>query len=247
MSAATPPRSLAEPAKPFHDRHHLQRFDAMGTLIEGADTPCQEEDGSSLQPRDRKSMENPRCFEDALACMEKECPAPCRMILDNVSDGILTVDHEGRIAWFNRAAERITGFQKEEVLGKPCRGVFQTDLCGTDACPLERALRRGQTISNLEVLIRNKWGRQVPVSVSMATIRDKTGQVLGSVETFRDLSLIPAENRSEPASIDLKQIMRDDILRALKENRWNRQAAAQALGMSRTTLWRKIQRLQILA
>ena len=137
-------------------------------------------------------MENPRCFEDAMACMEKECPAPCRMILDNVSDGILTVNHEGKIAWFNRAAERITGFQKEDVLDKPCRSVFQTELCGTDACPLERALRGGESIANLEVLIRNKWGRQVPISVSMATIRDKSGRVLGSVETFRDLSLIQA-------------------------------------------------------
>jgi len=152
-------------------------------------------------------MNNRDCFENALSCMEKECPAPCRMILDNVADGIVTVDKEGSVAWFNRAAEQITGFSKEEVLGKPCRSVLQTDLCGTDACPLEQTLRHHRNVANLEVVITNKWGRQVPVSVSTAPIKDKEGKILGAVETFRDLSVIKAYQLEAEERYSFKNIV----------------------------------------
>ncbi|MEW6442138.1 MAG: sigma 54-interacting transcriptional regulator [bacterium] len=153
-------------------------------------------------------MDGTSCFQDALACRDKKCPAPCRMILDNVPDGVMALDGQGLIAWFNRAAEGITGFQKEEVLGKPCRIVFQTDLCGTADCPLERALRQEST-ANLEVCIRNKWGRPLPVSVSMTALRDPNGRVIGSVETFRDLSL-SASQEPEGQRGPLKNIITQD-------------------------------------
>jgi PAS domain S-box-containing protein len=152
-------------------------------------------------------MDNRDCFENALSCMEKECPAPCRMILDNVADGIVTVDKEGSVAWFNRAAEQITGFSKEEVLGKPCRSVLQTDLCGTDACPLEQTLRHHRNVANLEVVITNKWGRQIPISVSTAPIKDKEGKILGAVETFRDLSVIKAYQLEAEERYSFKNIV----------------------------------------
>ena len=149
----------------------------------------------------------PYCFENALSCMEKECPAPCRTILDNVLDGIITVDLEGKIAWFNCAAEQITGYKKEEVLGRPCRSIFQTDLCGTGSCPLEQTVRLQKNVSRLEVVITNKWGRQIPVSVSTAPIRDANGEILGAVETFRDLSLIKAYQLETQERYSFKNIV----------------------------------------
>ena len=149
----------------------------------------------------------PYCFENALTCMEKQCPAPCRTILDNVLDGIITVDMEGKIAWFNRAAEQITGYKKEEVLGRPCQSVFQTDLCGTGACPLEQTVRLQKNVSRLEVAITNKWGRQIPVSVSTAPIRDEKGEIIGAVETFRDLSLIKAYQLETKERYSFKNIV----------------------------------------
>jgi PAS domain S-box-containing protein len=165
---------------------------------------------------------NRDCFENALSCMEKDCPAPCRMILDNVADGIVTVDKEGSIAWFNRAAEQITGFSKEEVLGRPCGTVLRTDLCGTDACPLQQTLRSDRNAGPLEVVIRNKWGRQVPLSVTAAPLKDAEGRVLGAVETFRDISVIKAYQieageRSSLKSIVTKNTRMLSILHHLKD------------------------------
>ena len=167
-------------------------------------------------------MHNRDCFENTLSCMEKECPAPCRMILDNVADGIVTLDKAGSVAWFNRAAEQITGFSKEEVLGRPCRSILQTDLCGTESCPLEQTLRYHKSVTNLEVMITNKWGRHVPVSVSTALLKDKEGNILGAVETFRDLSMLKAYQLEAGERYSFKNIVTNNtrmlsILRHLKD------------------------------
>ena len=50
-------------------------------------------------------------------------------ILDSIGEGVFTVDKTFRINFFNKAAEKITGFNKEEVLGKFCKHVFKSDLC----------------------------------------------------------------------------------------------------------------------
>ena len=54
-------------------------------------------------------------------------------ILSSISDGVFTVDGEGRIACFNRAAEEITGYSREEVLGRPCNEIFRANIC-REAC-----------------------------------------------------------------------------------------------------------------
>jgi PAS domain S-box-containing protein len=167
-------------------------------------------------------VHNRDCFENALSCMEKECPAPCRMILDNVADGIVTLDKAGSVAWFNRAAEQITGFSKEEVLGRPCRSILQTDLCGTESCPLEQTLRYHKSVTNLEVMITSKWGHHVPVSVSTALLKDKEGNILGAVETFRDLSMLKAYQLEAGERYSFKNIVTNNtrmlsILQHLKD------------------------------
>jgi len=151
--------------------------------------------------------QRPACFEDSLDCMERDCPAPCRMILDNVADGIFTVDRQGLVTWFSPSAERITGYKKQEVLGKPCRSIFQTELCGSEGCPFERTLQEQGAVTNLEVAILNKEGRQVPVSVSTAPIRDRQGRIFGAVETFRDLSQLRAHEMETRERYSFKNIV----------------------------------------
>ena len=53
-------------------------------------------------------------------------------IVSSISDGVLAVDREMRITFFNKAAEIITGSNKEEVLGRQCWEVFKTNVCDKD-------------------------------------------------------------------------------------------------------------------
>ncbi len=109
------------------------------------------------------------------------------VVLNCVADGVFTVDTEKRIQFFNRSAERITGFKAEEAIGKPCCEIFRPAICD-NACTLEQVGRTNKNIINQPVKIYNKSGDTVLVSVSAALLLDQVGNVIGGVETFRDLS-----------------------------------------------------------
>ena len=116
-------------------------------------------------------------------------PSWTGLILDSIADGVFTVDQQGRITSFNKAAERITGFSKEIAIGQYCHEIFRANTC-FEACPLKHTAKTAENIVNLEVNILNRENKEVPISISTAVVRDKEGKIVGAVETFRDLSLI---------------------------------------------------------
>jgi PAS domain S-box-containing protein len=111
------------------------------------------------------------------------------VILDSVADGVFTVDGEFRVTSFNRAAEQITGVPREEALGRPCCEVFRASICEAQ-CALKETMQTGRPIVNRSVYILRPDGERVPISVSTALLKDREGNVMGGVETFRDLRLV---------------------------------------------------------
>lgn len=109
-------------------------------------------------------------------------------ILNCVADGVFTVDNDKRIMFFNRAAERITGFTEGEAIGQLCRDIFKATACGGN-CTLDEVGEVGKNIVNRPVKILDRRGRSLTVSISAAILRDAKGKVIGGVETFRDLSV----------------------------------------------------------
>jgi len=112
-----------------------------------------------------------------------------KVILSSIADGVFTVDGDRVITSFNPAAERITGVPASQALGKRCFDVFHADCC-ENQCLLEKTLRTGHEAIDQPVNITNAGGERIPISISTAVLRDDKGQVLGAVETFRDLSTI---------------------------------------------------------
>jgi PAS domain S-box-containing protein len=111
------------------------------------------------------------------------------IILDSISDGVFTVDHDWRITSFNRAAEEITGIPRDEAIGKRCSEVFRASMCEAD-CALRHTMETGKTIVNRSCYIVDSEGRRIPISVSTALLRNAEGAVVGGAETFRDLSVV---------------------------------------------------------
>ncbi|MBW1737996.1 MAG: sigma 54-interacting transcriptional regulator, partial [Deltaproteobacteria bacterium] len=111
------------------------------------------------------------------------------VILESISDGVFTVDHEWRITSFNHAAEEITGIPRDEAIGKHCREVFRSNMCETD-CALRRTMNEGKPFVDTSTYIVNSEKRRIPVAVSTSLLKDENGIVLGGVETFRDMSLV---------------------------------------------------------
>ncbi len=112
---------------------------------------------------------------------------PSDPILDSIADGVFTVDDQWRITSWNRAAQGITGFTREEALGRPCSEVFQTDACKR-RCALRSTLGSGREAVDVRVTMRARDGTEKPLSISTAVLKDGSGNAVGGVETFRDLS-----------------------------------------------------------
>lgn len=111
------------------------------------------------------------------------------IILESISDGVFTVDDKWMITSFNRAAEEITGITREEAIGRQCSEVFRASMCEVD-CALKQTMNTGRPIINKSTFIISADGRRIPISVSTALLKSRTGKVLGGAETFRDLSLV---------------------------------------------------------
>lgn len=111
------------------------------------------------------------------------------VILNSIADGVFTTDKEGRITFMNKAAEEITGFSSREAVGRYCFDVFRADICQS-RCALKETLKTNKEMINLPATILKKGGQKVPISISTAVLRNEKGEVIGGVETFRDLSAI---------------------------------------------------------
>ncbi len=137
-----------------------------------------------------------------LATMEMERD----LILDSIADGVFTVDRHWRITSFNKAAEKITGVPAEKALGMTCREVFRVDICGP-SCALAQSMRMGQSLANRRVTIRRHDGTNIPISISTAPLVDNVGNVIGGVETFRDLREMESLRKRLPGQFTFGDII----------------------------------------
>ena len=114
-----------------------------------------------------------------------------KIILDSIADGVFTVDKEFNVTSFNRAAEKITGMNSREAIGRKCFNVFHANICQT-ACALKETITTGKEFIDVHVNILNLEGNIIPISISTAPLRNDRGKIIGGVETFRDLSAFEA-------------------------------------------------------
>ena len=110
-----------------------------------------------------------------------------KLILDSIADGVFTVDRDWRITSFNMAAEVITGWDREDAIGSFCSDVFHSSICGKN-CAIAESLYSGRPVSNRSIMIVDKDGKSKPISISASPLVDIVGNVVGGVETFRDLT-----------------------------------------------------------
>ncbi len=116
-------------------------------------------------------------------------------ILDNLHDGLYFVDTDRIITYWNKGAQRITGFSAAEVVGRSCADNVLSHVDGEGnslcfgCCPLAASIGDGRE-REAEVYLHHKDGHRVPVLVRVSTLRDAAGNVLGGLELFTDMSTI---------------------------------------------------------
>ncbi len=128
------------------------------------------------------------------------------IVLDSIADGVFTVDKNWNVTSFNLAAMRITGISRKEAIGRNCRDIFHASIC-TQNCALRRSISTGNEIIDQKIDIINSEGQKIPVSISTAVLRNKDGEVIGGVETFRDLSYIEELKKEIKANYTFEDII----------------------------------------
>jgi len=130
-------------------------------------------------------------------------------VFETMKEGLMIIDLKGRIEFFNRAAEAITGYGREEVLGKSC-AVLDTDTCTvvTESGKEKRcALFEKGAVFNRRCRITSKDKRQVYLLKNAVILKDDNGEPTAGIESITDItSLYMKELELE----ELKQELRDE-------------------------------------
>ncbi len=129
-----------------------------------------------------------RQVEEQLAA-EKERLA---VTLRSIGDGVITTDTSGQVVLLNQAAEELTGYQQADAIGQPLPQILQLLEPKTRRMSenqVEQSLQAGQSLKRTHpVVLLNQSGSEHLVIDTSAPIRNETGQVLGAVVAFRDVT-----------------------------------------------------------
>jgi len=142
-------------------------------------------------------------------------------LLDNLLDGVYAVDLNRRIYYWNRGAEKLTGYSRAEVLGRSCSDnlLMHIDDAGHQmclgSCPPARTLDDGLDRQAC-VFLKHRSGYRRPVKVMVAPVRDSSGVIVGAIEVFSDNN---AEVQAEKTIRDLRKALLLDPLTEMSNRR----------------------------
>ncbi|MBI5741504.1 MAG: sigma 54-interacting transcriptional regulator [Nitrospirae bacterium] len=140
-----------------------------------------------------------------------EDPKSLFLVLENIKAAIMVTDPKGNIVFFNRAAEEITGYSREDVRGKSC-AMLDTDTCAflTETGIEGRCnLFRKGFISNKKCRINSKDGRFVHLLKNASVIKGANGEIIGAIESMTDIT-----------SLYMKAKELEELKQGLREEYW---------------------------
>jgi two-component system, sensor histidine kinase and response regulator len=130
-----------------------------------------------------------------------------RAIYENIADGLLSVDGEGRFVSINPAGEKMLGWGHNELLGKDKHETihFQDETgrhIPKDGCQMLHVLRTGEVAKAERDVLTRKDGTTFPISFTAAPIRVED-EIVGLVVAFRDITHLEAHEAEKSAWLNL--------------------------------------------
>ncbi len=144
----------------------------------------------------------------SLATLEKLFKEPRFFIelFEAMRDGLMVMDKNGTILLFNRAAEEITGYRKEEVIGRDCT-IFRCDPCERSSGQRDHGeSAKCGPVQDFRCKIVAGDGRSVQLLKNRVVLRDDRAEIVGIIESMTDLtSLYNKEMELQGLKEDLRQ------------------------------------------
>src|SRR5512143_2574229 len=145
--------------------------------------------------------------------IEKFCKDPkfLMSVVETMRDGLMIVDKDGTILLFNRAAEEITGYCKEDVIGQQC-SILDSDTCVVlteEGKQRNCALFKSGVIENRKCRIRSRDGRDVHLLKNATILNDENGEMIGAVESMTDIT-----------SLYMKEVELEELRHELQQEYW---------------------------
>jgi diguanylate cyclase (GGDEF)-like protein/PAS domain S-box-containing protein len=115
-----------------------------------------------------------------------------RMVLDSLPVAVCAVDRAGKVILWNDGAERVTGYLRQDVLGRLCTDAFlehadsDNNPLEGNALPLVETMRDGKCVT-LRASLRKKSGQSVGVHVRTVPLRGEDGRMQGAAELFEEM------------------------------------------------------------
>jgi len=110
-----------------------------------------------------------------------------RQVLEAVPDAVVVIDADFNVLWVNAAFSGLSGIPRSQAIGKKCHDVFPGDLCGTQACPMNR-IRDGVEQLRYEGDKHYACGRSAPGIITAAAYRTADGKLAGIIEIVSDMT-----------------------------------------------------------
>lgn len=111
-------------------------------------------------------------------------------VLDNLKEGIIAHDLDRRIFFFNRQAEHITGYRREEILGRDCHEAFGFPFCGERCsfCDRPDLLPLPADTKEYTINITTRSCEQRRIEMTVTLMQDEEGGDIGVLAAFRDIT-----------------------------------------------------------
>jgi diguanylate cyclase (GGDEF)-like protein/PAS domain S-box-containing protein len=148
--------------------------------------------------------------------------------LQSIGDGVITTDIHGKVTYINPLAEALTGWRNAQALGRPLSEVFtiadaETKQRAVDPVMLALATNAASGLTLNTVLMRAD-GSELPIEDSAAPIHDRSGNVIGGVLVFRDMSATQA------MAVKMTHLAQHDALTHLPNRLLLKDRVVQAIG-----------------
>lgn len=138
-------------------------------------------------------------------------------IVESSDDAIFSEDLDGRVASWNRGAERLYGYAAPEIIGKSITLLVPKDGKQEEA-RIRGQLKQGQRIENFETTRVHKDGRLISVSLTISQIKDSSDKVVGASTIVRDISNWKRAEAAAKESLQEKETLLKEIHHRVKNN-----------------------------